>query len=320
MGPPTEARASAPGKVILFGEHAVVYGEPSLSLALDRRFRLRAATGAKATTVNHEPLDLRKHAYLAQALTLYWGDAPLRITTESDLPSAGGVGSSAALSVCTTAAALRLRTGQTPSAETVARGAFEAEYVTQGAASPNDTSVSTAGGAVLLSPTRAAGATPLWRIERGDRAWTVQRVELEPVPLVVATTGTRSHTAEQVAKVKRLVEREPAAREAVSAIGRLTLDGVDAIRAGDFSRAGRLMNRNHELLHALGVDTPELARLAKAARAVPGTFGAKLTGAGGGGSLVVLTEKAPALVRAFEDLGVRSFAVRSSPDGFEVTS
>lgn len=316
--PPREAHASAPGKIILLGEHAVVYGEPSLSLALDRRIRVDAGAGGPRATVNGEPLHAHRHAYIHQALERGWNGAPLQLHTESELPSASGVGSSAALSVATNAVLLRLHSDTPPAPPAIARAAFETELVTQGAASPNDTSVSTAGGVVLLSPSPRPGAELLWTIERDGRAWHVQRLPPLDLPLVVGNSGSRSHTADQVAKVRRFADRSAFARDLLRQIGQLTNDGVDALADGDLRRLGQLMNRNQDCLHTLGVDTPVLERLVLAARRVPGTYGAKLTGAGGGGSMIALSERPDDVVAALERLGAHAFRVRSSGRGVEV--
>lgn len=311
------AAASAPGKIILFGEHAVVYGEPSLSLAIDRRVRVRAAPDAAATTVNGERLDRHRHAYLDTALRLHWGDGPLKMRTESEVPSASGLGSSAALSVATTGLLLRL--GHRPSRPAnVAQAAFEVEYETQGAASPNDTTASTAGGAVLLSPEREAAMEPLWQLSRGERSWFAHRVPPPSLSFVIANTGSRARTSEMVAKVRRFVDSDPRGKKILQEIGRVTRDGVDALRSGDAARLGGLMDRNHELLHVLGVDSPVLQKFVEAARKVPGTWGAKLTGAGGGGSLIVLTEKPAGVQRALAGLGADAFPVVPSLRGLEM--
>lgn len=315
-----DAEASAPGKVILFGEHAVVYGEPSLSLALDKRTRVSGQTVGEKYTVNGFPLDPAFHAYIDRAVKLHWRDGPLRLQTESQLPSGSGVGSSAALSVSTCAVLLRLQSEGPVAPERVAQAAFDTEYDTQGRASPNDTTVATAGGGVLLAPQRleAPDAEFLWRVSRGERAWHAHRIRVPPLGLVIGVTGAKGHTAEQVAKVRRFVERSSFARDVIHHIGRITLDAVEALRRADLRTVGELMNRNHAYLHTLGVDTPLLESLVGAARRAPGTLGAKLTGAGGGGSMVALTENPAETVRALSALGAKAFEVQASAEGVRV--
>jgi mevalonate kinase len=272
-------------------------------------------------TVNGFPLDPSYHSYIHQAIRLGWKLGPLRIQTESQIPSGSGIGSSAALSVAINAVLLRLQSKDAEvRLEDIARAAFETEYETQGAASPNDTTVATAGGGVLLAPRRLEGADAqfLWRIERGERVWNAHRVRIPNLPLVVGNSGHKGHTSEQVAKVRRFVDKSSFARDTVREIGKLTMQGVEALRAGDLRTVGDLMNRNHGHLHTLGVDTPQLEKLVQAARRVPGTLGAKLTGAGGGGSMIALTESPKEVVQALERAGAHAFSVQASPTGVEV--
>jgi len=116
-----------------------------------------------------------------------------------------------------------------------------------------------------------------------------------------------------VANVKERVDRDPKAREAVREIGRITLEGVQALRRHDFARAGQLMDRNHAILTDLGVGHPMLDRLVSAARAT--SYGAKLTGAGGGGSMVALSERPQETAAAIRAAGGKAFIVRSDPAG-----
>jgi mevalonate kinase len=312
-----ESEASAPGKVILFGEHAVVYGEPSLSLALQRRTFVSGQPVGENFTVNGFPLDHAFHAYIERAIKQHWRLGPLRLQTESQIPSGSGIGSSAALTVATTAVLLRLQSeGNVPLAK-IAQAAFLTEYETQGRASPNDTTVATAGGGVLLAPEKMESSDFefLWRIEHEERVWNAHRVKIPDLPLVIGVTGSKGKTSEQVAKVRRFVERSAFARDVVKDIGRITLAGVEALRKRDLRTLGDLMNRNHEHLHTLGVDTPLLETLVQGARKVRGTLGAKLTGAGGGGSMVVLTENPDEVKSTLERLGASAFLAPASRDG-----
>ncbi|MGQ0534577.1 MAG: mevalonate kinase [Methanobacteriota archaeon] len=304
---------SAPGKVILLGEHAVVYGEPAIALAIDRRTRVRARPSAASTTINGEPLSAHAHAYIRQAIQLLWKDEHgLSIETESTVPSAAGLGSSAALSVATVGALLALT--DRFSEEECARSAYDVEFATQGRASPTDTSCASHGKAILIGPDGDRSA--LWRIRRGERSWTVQGIELPRLTLVVGSTGERGRTADQVAKVARFVDRSSFGRDVVRDIGRLVREGLEALRTEDLRRLGKVMDRDHALLTILGVSTPTIERMVAAAR--PASLGVKLTGAGGGGSVIALTERPADVVAAWKRMGHDAFIAEPAARGVAV--
>src|SRR5438034_643342 len=104
-----------------------------------------------------------------------------------------------------------------------------------------------------------------------------------------------------------------AAAEAVRQIGEITLDGVRALQRKDLVAAGKLMDRNHTILTDLGVGHPSLDRLVEAAR--PSSYGAKLTGAGGGGSIVALTDRPSVTAEAIRAAGGKAFIVQSDSLG-----
>jgi mevalonate kinase len=311
------AEASAPGKVILLGEHAVVFGEPAIALALDLRTRVRVANRGTSVMVNGEPLQdkLRlPHVHHALALTgETWG--PLDIRVDSEVPSSAGLGSSAALSAALVGALLAQK-GTQPNPREVARLAFEVELGAQeGRASPTDTSTSVAGGGVLVDS--APGPGLLWDFQRGTRHWYLHRLDVPSLSLVIGHSGQRGSTSAMVGKVAALVERDPAAMGVVRDLGACTRDGAKALAAHDMTALGKLMDRAHAGLQKLGVSTPRLDELVEAARAH--SHGAKLTGAGGGGSIVALTDQPERVAEALRGKGCTPILARASPRGLEVS-
>jgi mevalonate kinase len=279
------AKASAPGKVILFGEHAVVYGEPAIAAALRLRTEVTIREQGDQHRVNGQPLSPHHHAYIRDAIEALWKGGPLDVRTDSRVPSASGLGSSAALSVATVGALLQLQGSLDP--EAVARAAYAAEVAAQkGRASPTDTSTVTHGHAVLVD--KDARQDLLWSIRRGDRAWFLHHLDVPELTLVVGYTGVRGRTADEVAKVARFVKRTGFAREVIRDLGKLARDAIPMLRGKDKPALGRQMDRAHNLLSILGVSHPRLDELCEAAR--PHAYGAKLTGAGGGGSMIALTD------------------------------
>ena len=293
--------SSAPGKVYLFGEHAVVYGEPAVPCAVERRAtvtveernddRLRVDAedlSLSGFTVEYGRDDgsaaVDAPSHLLEAATGYVdaaveqardaADAPeagFDVTIRSDIPLGAGLGSSAAVVVSSLDAATR-ELGVELSPEEIADRAFQVEYEVQdGQASRADTFCCAMGGAV--------------RVE-GDDCTTIEAPNL---PFVIGYDGGAGDTGKLVAGVRELREEYDFAQDTVEAIGDLVRQGERVLAAGDVEELGRLMNFNHGLLSALGVSSRSLDSMVWAARNA-GAVGAKLTGAGGGGCIVALDE------------------------------
>jgi mevalonate kinase len=249
---------SAPGKVFLFGEHAVVYGRPGLAMAIQHRVSVTVRRRNRPGRV--------KSPYIHEAL----GAMGVRATVyvRSQLPSSSGLGSSAAVTVATLSA-INDEFGRGLSRDEIAKKAHEIEQkVQRGRASATDTFVSSFGGVVLIRGT--------------------EKTRLPPVdlPIVVGNTRVSHNTALMVEKVGRERDRHPGIMNPVlDAIGSVTEEALRDL--GDLKTLGMLMNTNHALLDALGVGHPALTRLVLAARSA-GAFGAKITGAGGGGCMIAL--------------------------------
>lgn len=293
--------SSAPGKVYLFGEHAVVYGEPAVPCAIERRarvtvesrdddrLRVRAAdlsldgftvtyngeTGETPDVDVPTPLVEAAMGYIDGAVEQALSaadvtDVGFDITVESDIPLGAGLGSSAAVVVAAIDAATR-ELGVELAAEELADRAYRVEYdVQDGQASRADTFCSAMGGVVRV---------------QGDDC---RRIDGVPnLPFVVGYDGGAGDTGELVAGVRSLKERYGFAADTVEAIGDVVVEGEHALRDGDLDELGSLMNFNHGLLSALGVSSRSLDTMVWAARE-GGALGAKLTGAGGGGCIVAL--------------------------------
>jgi mevalonate kinase len=298
---------SAPGKVILLGEHAVVYGQPAVSLAIGLRMRVHVEQSTMSS-LNGVQLTSHNYSYVSACLAKM-GSAPMSVITSSDFPSGSGLGSSAAVTVALLAA-LAGQYGPWKEAE-VAQQAFEVECEVQGRASPIDTSTCTHGRAILVRP--EPGGDLLWQMSLDSRRWCVHHLDAPDMTLVIGFTGRPAPTGPMVAKVKRYVDRSSFARDMVEEIGQVTLEGVRSMAEGDLEALGRSMSINHKLLAILGVSSPELDRLVKAC--LPHSYGAKLTGGGGGGSMVALTDRPDKVVEVIRSKGGQPFVATTNVPG-----
>lgn len=300
--------ASAPGKVILMGEHAVVFGRPAIALAIDLRLRCSVRPSG-VPMLNGQPMDDRAGPYLAAVLREHHSGVPLAVNITSDLPSGSGLGSSAAVTVAALGALSTARGGIDQ--QDIARKAFDIESTVQGRASPIDTSISSHGGGIFISSQRSGDL--LWEISRDTRRWFIHDCAVPRMTLVVGFTGNKAPTGPLVAKVRRYAERSGFAREIIDEIGALTVEGRTRMDAGDVEALGRLLTKNHNLLAILGVSTPALQKLVDAA--LPYSYGAKLTGAGGGGSMIALTDRPDKVAEAIKARGGVPFIVRTGAEG-----
>jgi len=302
------AKCSAPGKMILLGEHAVVFGKPALALAIDLRISA-SVSRSDEYMVNGRPMKKKHHAYISAALDEAWGGPPINIDTISEIPSGSGLGSSAAVTV-SSVAAMQSAKGRL-SSEAVARKSFAVELRVQGRASPTDTSTSTHGFGVLVSPDEMDGL--LWRIEHGESVWNMHHCDVPELDFVVGYTGIHASTGPLVARVKKLVDQSSEARASMDRIGEIVLEGVEALKSRDKRRLGKLMDENQRLLNGIGVGHPALDELVAAVK--PHSYGAKLTGAGGGGSMIALTDDVKSTAEAIRRSGGEPIVVKVGSEG-----
>ena len=305
--------ASAPGKFVVLGEHAVVYGKPAIALAMDMRFSMQAHF-SKEFRVNNAPANSFNVSPHMRFISELHGDDPLSIYIGDRVPSGSGLGSSAALSVAYSAALRKLK-GLTTDPATIAKEAYEAEYFAQGRGSPMDTSASTNGGGIALNiPYKQEDF--LWRIEKGDRAWDVSRVHVPKMTFVIGNTGIRAPTGPLVEKVRKYRDSNTFAAEIVDEIANITLEGMERMKQDDRVGLGSLMTKNHKLLSILGVSCPQLNKLVECS--LPYSYGAKLTGSGGGGCMIALTDHPDKVARAITLHGGTPYIVNTGVPGVQV--
>jgi mevalonate kinase len=252
---------SAPGKVFLFGEHAVVYGKPGIAMAIKPRVFV--------TVRNTKRPQRAKSPYIDGCFEAMGVLGSVYIN--SQIPSSSGLGSSAAVTVATLSA-INDEFSLHKTREDIADMAFEIEKkVQKGRASPTDTTVSIYGGIVLITG--------------GSR----RRLPPQNMHLVIGDSLVSHSTAKMVELVGELKKKHPGIVDPIlDAIQGVSMSAIHHLN--NPKELGRYMDMNHALLEALGVGHPQLSKIVLVARA-QGAFGAKITGAGGGGCMVALCPK-----------------------------
>ena len=323
-------KASAPSKVILFGEHAVVYDKPGVAAAIDRRIRVNVerapaglevagewSMGAAEMDATHRKFRAAMQGKDLEALRgmgfkeafavavsearARWGGDGFIITREKGDPVKGTGGSAATFAAI--AAGIAKLAGKEPGREEISTVAYAGDCVAHGG-TPSGIDNSTVSFGGYISYRKGEGP------KRLDIAFTA--------PLVVVLSGEAASTAEMVTKVRQLREQKTEMIDGIMAeIESTARAGLDALKAGDVEKIGPLMFQNHELLRKLGVSTAKLDAIVELARK-EGAPGAKLTGAGGGGCAIVLArneEQANKLVGSYARAGFKAFTAQMGAPG-----
>lgn len=290
---------TAPGKIYLFGEHAVVYGEPAIACAVELRTKVRVQKSEEisiSSDIGKTGLDFELHPYVSSAVQKM-GSPSVSIDITSEIPVGSGLGSSAAVTVAVLEA-INIEFKHGKDRTYLARTAHEIEKEVQGAASPTDTYVSTFGGVVEI-PSR-------------------KKLDILECGVVIGNTNkgaSPKKTAKLVKQVASLREEFPDSIEPIiKTIGSFAGTGERLLMQKNYSALGKLMNVNHGLLDALGVGTSELSALVYAARSA-GAYGAKITGAGGGGCMVAISDSTDEVASAIEEAGGIAIISRFARNG-----
>ncbi len=302
--------ATAPGKIILFGEHAVVYGQPALAVPVTQvRAKADVSDSPRPGTWIHAP-DIGLHEELSRLAPGHplsaairsvfsalaspspsppaggGGEGGLSITITSTIPVASGLGSGAAVSVALIRA-LSAHLGRPLPDEWVSALTYEVEKIHHGTPSGIDNTVVTYARPVYFVRGRG-GEPPTIEVFPIARSFTI----------VIGDTGLPAPTKEAVADVRCLWEADRERMERLfAAIGSIVRAARQAIEGGYPERLGPLMDENHALLQEMTVSSAELDRLVEAAREA-GALGAKLSGGGRGGNMIALVEEARARIVA----------------------
>jgi mevalonate kinase len=282
-------KASAPGKIILFGEHAVVYNRPALAVPVTQVQVDVQVSDSDSAGVHIDAPMVRLHGELETLppdhaigsvilkvfSTLGISNRPnLKVNITSTIPVAAGLGSGAAVSVALIRA-LSQHLHQPFSDEQVNNMVFEIEKLHHGTPSGIDNTVIT-----FSKPVYFIKGQPIETFIAG-----------KPFTIVIADTGVPAPTKESVGDVRRLWQEDPGKFEAVfDQIAQVSIAARRTIESGNPEGLGPLMDQNHGLLQQLTVSSPELDALVTAARNA-GALGAKLSGGGRGGNMIALVKK-----------------------------
>jgi len=281
---------SAPGKLMLFGEHAVVYGYPCIVTAISERLEVAIAQA------DDMPKDRR---FVDAAIQAWGGGKNLKLSTKSAFSGKYGFGSSSAVTVATLKALK-------PDADN--RKVFDAAYKIilniQGVGSGFDVAAAIYGGT-------------LYFVTGGK---VIEPLAVSDMPLVVGYTGVKADTKTLIADVagKRAKEAEKVDR-IFKAIGKIVDEAKIKMLEGDWERVGRLMDFDQDYLRDLGVSSEKLEAMIKAAKGA-GAYGAKLSGAGGGDCMIALAslDKRKAVEEAVTRAGGEVVHVAPNAEGVRV--
>jgi mevalonate kinase len=298
--------AAAPGKVILFGEHAVVYGRPAIAIPV-MQVKARAVVtanprgapgevrvqapgiGLESKLEELDPAQPLAAAILGAASALKVKRLPAcTIKITSTIPVAAGMGSGAAVSVAIMRA-LSAFLGHPLPDESVSRLAFEVEKIHHGTPSGIDNAVIT-----YARPVYFVKGKPVETLQVG-----------RPFTLVIGDTGIASPTAAAVGEVRKAWQADKALYEAYfDSVGAMAEAARQAIESGGIELLGPLMDANHGVLRKIGVSSAGLDTLVTAARK-GGAWGAKLCGGGRGGNMIALVPPARAegVAKALQSAG-----------------
>jgi mevalonate kinase len=313
-----QTSARAPGKIILFGEHAVVYGRPAIAVPVFQvhaevtvaphpgGVEIDAADIAQRYDLRDAPAD-DPIATMIERMCARLGVAPndFAVRIRSTIPVARGLGSGAAVSVAIGRALARFFARDLPREELSAL-AYEIEKLHHGTPSGIDNTV-------------IAFEQPVYFVKG-------QLIEsfrvAQPFLIAIADTGIVSPTKIAVGDVRRAWQVDRARYDALfDQIGALARDARAAIERGDVEALGPLMNANQALAREIGVSSPEIEKLIDAARRA-GARGAKLSGAGRGGNVIVLVDDGnrETVERALADAGARGVIVTRVESDYQIST
>ncbi len=277
------------GKIILFGEHFVVYGLPSIASAIGDRTVAKIEPSDRYELVDSRPATEgykekkkgemeRSMKLLMEFMKIDVVENPVRITLSGDLFCTSGIGASAAMATSVARAFSDLY-GLGLDDEKINAISYEAEKGSAGTPSGIDNTCATYGGLLWFVKDMSGGGSN-----------TMARIRLpNPVEVVLGSTGISQETREIVADVRKQKEEDPGKfGKLFSDYSRIAASAKNALEGGDLVKVGKLMDMNHDLLRQMSLSCREAEEIIAAANAA-GALGAKISGTGRGGYTICLT-------------------------------
>ena len=299
-----EFDAVTPGKVILLGEHSVVYGRHAIAVPVPLNIRVKIEDADDGVLLmipswgveyylDKKPEERQSFekpaALILEKMNL--SNVGMKIEVFSDVPRGMGLGGSAVLAV-SIIKALNHHYKMGLSMQEINEMAYESEKIAHGNPSGIDNTIATYGYPLIY--------------RKGEKTLKERLQIKEPLDLVLAFSKSEGLTAKTVAHVRTQWKSNQEMYEGVfDDIDAIVLNGIQAIQENDLKQLGELMNFNQGLLNTLQVSTPELERMIYIARDA-GAFGAKLTGGGGGGAMIAVSDNPEEIIEAFDNEGFQS--------------
>lgn len=296
----SSAKVSAPGKLLLMGDHAVVYGHPCLVTAVNKRIKVEIEKSEKDQWQDGK----FSNAAIAKFRSQFNISQPIKVTVTSEFNTNFGLGSSSAITVALAMSLYKLLLNKEPEPKELFDFCYQVVKEAQGVASGFDVAAAIYGGIIYF-------------VTGGK---TIEPLEIKDLPLLVAYSGIKADTVTMINLVKeKMVTHQKGVEEIFSNISSLVEEGKIALLEKDWERLGKLFNFNQDYLEDLGVSTEKLNDMIWVARKA-GAYGAKLSGAGGGDCMIAVVpeEKRKEVSLAIKNVGGEVLDVKISSEGVKL--
>jgi len=293
----------APGKLMLLGEHAVVYGYPCIVTAVSSKIKVELENTLSSKIEINAP-QVKDVGFVEESIRIFKEKFKFKqgllIKTSSEFSSQYGFGSSSAVTIATLYGLNKLFNLNLTKKEIFDLG-LKVTLNIQKVGSGFDIAAATFG-------------KTLYFIKGGK---TIEKLNIKELPLVVGYSGVKASTPKIVQQIKKRLKKEK--KEIFNlfdSIGKIVEEGKKSLLEKNYQKLGMLMNENHRLLKILGVSTEKLNQMCKAAIDA-GAYGAKLSGAGGGDCMIALVSlsKKEKVEKAIEKTGGKILKVSNNADG-----